>query len=167
MFFELYNTPQVWQSELKLLQSGECVWIGWTCQARSSVPSDQCRCLGNQEKKTTKQFTGNSKCYTGKRSSAHNPLETPPLICQCINMHLVCLSFYALKIALYLIYFYMHYTKWMTFRIFMISPVMTWTIDVTWTILVKSLWPFWTLNVSVVLLSMEGQKALKFHHQIS
>ncbi len=56
-----------------------------------------------KKKNPTKQFTGNSKCYTGKRSSAHNPLETSPLICQCINMHLVCLSFYALKIALYLI----------------------------------------------------------------
>ncbi len=35
--------------------------------------------------------------------------------------------------------------------------------DVTWTILTMSLLPFWALNVSVALLSMEGQKALGFH----
>ncbi len=31
------------------------------------------------------------------------------------------------------------------------------------TILMMSLLPFWALNVSVVLLSMQGQKALEFH----
>ncbi len=38
-----------------------------------------------------------------------------------------------------------------------------WPADVTWTILTMSLLPFWALNVVVVLLSMEGQKALGFH----
>ncbi len=37
------------------------------------------------------------------------------------------------------------------------------TTDVTWTILMMSLLPFWALIVSVALLSMEGQKALGFH----
>ncbi len=37
--------------------------------------------------------------------------------------------------------------------------------DVTWTILIMSLLPFWALNVSVVLLSMEDQKALGFHQK--
>uniref|UniRef100_A0A8C1N1C4 [histone H3]-trimethyl-L-lysine(4) demethylase n=1 Tax=Cyprinus carpio TaxID=7962 RepID=A0A8C1N1C4_CYPCA len=34
--------------------------------------------------------------------------------------------------------------------------------DVTWTILTMSLLPFWALNMMVVLLSMEGQKTLRF-----
>ncbi len=38
-----------------------------------------------------------------------------------------------------------------------------WTTDVTWTILTMSLLPFWALNISVGLLSMQGQKALEFH----
>ncbi len=41
----------------------------------------------------------------------------------------------------------------------------SWTTDVTWTILTMSLLPFWVLNVSVALLSMEGQKALRFHQK--
>ncbi len=40
-----------------------------------------------------------------------------------------------------------------------------WTTDVTWTILTMSLLPFWALNVSVALLSMQGQKALEFHQK--
>ncbi len=39
------------------------------------------------------------------------------------------------------------------------------TTDVTWTILMMSLLPFRALTVSVVLMSMEGQKALGFHHK--
>ncbi len=35
----------------------------------------------------------------------------------------------------------------------------------TWTILMMSLLPFWVLNVSVALLSMQGQKALRFHQK--
>ncbi len=35
--------------------------------------------------------------------------------------------------------------------------------DVTWTILTMFLLPFWALNVSVALLSMQGQRALGFH----
>ncbi len=35
----------------------------------------------------------------------------------------------------------------------------------TWTILMMSLLPFWALNVSVALLSMQGQKALAFHQK--
>ncbi len=38
-------------------------------------------------------------------------------------------------------------------------------LDVTWTILTMSLLPFWALNVVVVLLSMEGQKALGVHQK--
>ncbi len=38
-----------------------------------------------------------------------------------------------------------------------------WTTDVAWTILMMSLLPFWALNVSVTLLSIQGQKALGFH----
>ncbi len=44
----------------------------------------------------------------------------------------------------------------------------SWTTDVTWTILMMSLLPFWALNVKVALLlmegllSMDGQKALRF-----
>ncbi len=41
-----------------------------------------------------------------------------------------------------------------------------WTTDVTWTILAMSLLPVWALNVSVVLLSMQGQKAPQFHTNI-
>ncbi len=41
-----------------------------------------------------------------------------------------------------------------------------WTTYVTWTILTMSLLPFWALNVSVALLSMQGQKALGFHQNI-
>ncbi len=37
--------------------------------------------------------------------------------------------------------------------------------DVTWTILTMSSLPFWALKVVVVLLSMEGQKALRFHQK--
>ncbi len=37
-----------------------------------------------------------------------------------------------------------------------------WTTDVTWTISMMSLLPFWALNMSVPLLSMKGQKALWF-----
>ncbi len=37
--------------------------------------------------------------------------------------------------------------------------------DVTWTILTMSLLPFWDLYVVVVLLSMQGQKALRFHQK--
>ncbi len=40
-----------------------------------------------------------------------------------------------------------------------------WTTDVTWTILTMSLQTFWALNVSIVLLSMERQKALGFHRK--
>ncbi len=40
-----------------------------------------------------------------------------------------------------------------------------WTSDVTWTILTVSLLPFWALNVSVVLLSIQGQKSLGFHQK--
>ncbi len=40
------------------------------------------------------------------------------------------------------------------------------TTDVTWTILIMSLLPFWALNVVVALLSMQGQKALRFHLNI-
>ncbi len=40
-----------------------------------------------------------------------------------------------------------------------------WTTDVTWTVLTMSLLPFWALNVSVVLLSMQGQKALRFNQK--
>ncbi len=40
-----------------------------------------------------------------------------------------------------------------------------WTTDVTWTILTMSLLPFWALNISVALLSMQGQKALEFHQK--
>ncbi len=43
--------------------------------------------------------------------------------------------------------------------------VYSWTTDVTWTILVMFLLPFWALNVSVALLSMQGQKALRFHQK--
>ncbi len=43
--------------------------------------------------------------------------------------------------------------------------VRTWTTDASWTILTMSLFPFWVLNVVVVLLSMEGQKALGFHQK--
>ncbi len=32
--------------------------------------------------------------------------------------------------------------------------------------LMMSLLPFWALNISVVLLSMQGQKALEFHQNI-
>ncbi len=39
------------------------------------------------------------------------------------------------------------------------------TPDVTWTILTMSLLPFWALNVSVVLLSMQCQKALRFYQK--
>ncbi len=38
-----------------------------------------------------------------------------------------------------------------------------WTPDVTWTVLMMSSLPYWVLNVVVALLSMEGQKALRFH----
>ncbi len=41
-----------------------------------------------------------------------------------------------------------------------------WTTDVTWTILTMSLLPFWALNVSVALPSMQSQKALGFHQNI-
>ncbi len=40
-----------------------------------------------------------------------------------------------------------------------------WTTDVTWTILMMSLLHFWVLNVMVVLLSMQDQKALGFHQK--
>ncbi len=40
-----------------------------------------------------------------------------------------------------------------------------WTTDVTWTILTMSLLPFWALNMSVQLLSIQGQKALRFHEK--
>ncbi len=33
----------------------------------------------------------------------------------------------------------------------------------SWIILMMSLLPFWALNVSVALLSMQGLKALRFH----
>ncbi len=36
---------------------------------------------------------------------------------------------------------------------------------VTWTILTMSLLSFWALNVSVVLLSVQGQKALAVHQK--
>ncbi len=36
----------------------------------------------------------------------------------------------------------------------------SWTTDVTWTLL-----PFWALSVTVLLLSMQGQKALRFHQK--
>ncbi len=45
--------------------------------------------------------------------------------------------------------------------IFVASENYGWTTDVTWTILMMSLLPFWTLNVVVMLL--QGQKALGFH----
>ncbi len=35
--------------------------------------------------------------------------------------------------------------------------------EITWTILTMSLPPFWALNMVVALLSMQGQKALRFH----
>ncbi len=38
-----------------------------------------------------------------------------------------------------------------------------WTTDVAWTILTMSLLPFWALSVVVVLLCMQGQKALELH----
>ncbi len=37
--------------------------------------------------------------------------------------------------------------------------------DVKWTILTMSLLPFWALNMSVVLVSMEVQKALGFNQK--
>ncbi len=37
--------------------------------------------------------------------------------------------------------------------------------DVTWTIVTMSVLTFWALNVSVALLSMQGQKALGFHQK--
>ncbi len=37
---------------------------------------------------------------------------------------------------------------------------------VTWTILMMSLLPFWVLDVVVMLRSMQGQKALRFHQNI-
>ncbi len=40
-----------------------------------------------------------------------------------------------------------------------------WTTDITWTILMMSLLPFWALNVSVAFLYMQGQKALRFHQK--
>ncbi len=40
-----------------------------------------------------------------------------------------------------------------------------WTADVTWTILTMSLIPFWALNVSVALRSMQGLKALIVHQK--
>ncbi len=40
-----------------------------------------------------------------------------------------------------------------------------WTTDVTWTILMMSLLHIWVLNVMVVLLSMQDQKALGFHQK--
>ncbi len=36
---------------------------------------------------------------------------------------------------------------------------------VTWTILMMSLLPFWALNISVALLSMQGQKALRYNQK--
>ncbi len=39
------------------------------------------------------------------------------------------------------------------------------TTDVTWTILMMSLLPLWALNVSVALLSKQGQKALGFQQK--
>ncbi len=41
----------------------------------------------------------------------------------------------------------------------------SWSTDVTWTIFMMFLLPFWVLKVSVVLPSMQGQKALGFHHK--
>ncbi len=41
----------------------------------------------------------------------------------------------------------------------------SWTTDVTWTILTTSLLPFCALNVSVVLMSMQRQKAPGFHQK--
>ncbi len=38
-------------------------------------------------------------------------------------------------------------------------------LNVTWTILTMSLLPFWALNFSVVLLSMESEKSLWFHQK--
>ncbi len=38
-------------------------------------------------------------------------------------------------------------------------------IYVSWIFLTISKLPFWTLNISVALLSMEGQKALGFHQK--
>ncbi len=49
--------------------------------------------------------------------------------------------------------------------IFVASKNYGWTTDVTWTILQMSLLCFWTLIVLITLLSMEGQKALKFHQK--
>ncbi len=40
-----------------------------------------------------------------------------------------------------------------------------WTTDVSWTILTMSLLPFWALYVVVTLLSMQGQKDLRFHQK--
>ncbi len=40
-----------------------------------------------------------------------------------------------------------------------------WTTDFPWTILMTSLLPFWVLNMSVVLLFMEGLRALRFHQK--
>ncbi len=42
---------------------------------------------------------------------------------------------------------------------------LSWTTCLTWTLLTMSLPPFWALNVSVALLSMQGQKALGFHQK--
>ncbi len=39
------------------------------------------------------------------------------------------------------------------------------TTDFTWTVLTMSLLPFWGLNVVVPLLSMQGQKVLRFHQK--
>ncbi len=40
------------------------------------------------------------------------------------------------------------------------------TTEVTWTILMMSLLPFWALNMVVALLPMESQRALRFHQNI-
>ncbi len=55
--------------------------------------------------------------------------------------------------------------KFCTKRILVASKNYRWTTDVTWNILTMSLLPFWALNLSVVLLSMEDQKALGFHQK--
>ncbi len=55
--------------------------------------------------------------------------------------------------------------KFCTKSILVASQNDRWTTDVTWTILTMSLLPFWALNLSVVLLSMEDQTALGFHQK--
>ncbi len=118
------------------------VWCCW-CRSRRSDVEPGCAALCFQAEE-----------YTHVSWYSHEHVSTDTEVKKLLNQ-----VFFYFFIFLFFYFFFTH-------KVFFVATLnYGWTTDVTWTILMMSLLHIWVLNVMVVLLSMQDQKALGFHQK--